>query len=67
MGYKNKNDKKMHKKLGGARRESAKRQRELARERAIESTFIHTVSRNYQCIFSINLGSFQNSRHIFIL
>ena len=35
------------------RRESAKRQRKLARERAIKSSFIHTVSRNYPCIYSI--------------
>ena len=32
---------------GRGRRESAKRQREM------KSSFIHTVSNNYQCIYSI--------------
>ena len=40
--------------MGHGSRESAKRSaRCSARERAIKSSFIHTVSSDYQCIYSI--------------
>ena len=49
--------KRLRRNLGGEEnRRKLKTARVRARERAIKSTFIHNVSRNYQYIYSIALG-----------